>query len=268
MDLAEFSGTTLYTGRRRHPQHGLIGVLGYQNTAVNLAAGPNAMLLHLPAASMTPDHFISVGRGSNVLDRMVDAVRPAPGRGAAAMDWMSAGSAAVQVFEHDIYTVLLAADPIRIPEALHRVAYRRRPRLNPALLEFYADCYPGHTVALCCFDNADAERAKPLLMWYTPTEPDLLAAPAVDCHTGEPPSLEGMVETDHWVIFGSDDAPEGWGEPVEYPHGIRHTLRDFLPETVMGAQFTDPMPNGDFAISHDDLLDGRLSEITRLQPVR
>jgi hypothetical protein len=48
-DRAEFSGTTLYAGRRHHPQHGLIHVLGYQNTAANLATGPNAMLLHLPA---------------------------------------------------------------------------------------------------------------------------------------------------------------------------------------------------------------------------
>jgi len=47
MDQAEFSGTILYAGRLRHPVHGLIHVLGYQNTVVNLAEGPNAMLLHL-----------------------------------------------------------------------------------------------------------------------------------------------------------------------------------------------------------------------------
>ena len=33
---ADFTGTILYTGRRRHPEHGWIDVLGYQNTAANL----------------------------------------------------------------------------------------------------------------------------------------------------------------------------------------------------------------------------------------
>ncbi|MFJ8990748.1 nuclear transport factor 2 family protein [Streptomyces sp. NPDC102279] len=37
---AEFSGTTLYGGRLRHPEHGLIHVLGYRNTVANLADGP------------------------------------------------------------------------------------------------------------------------------------------------------------------------------------------------------------------------------------
>lgn len=36
MDQADFSGTAVYAGRLHHPAHGLIHVLGYQNTAVNL----------------------------------------------------------------------------------------------------------------------------------------------------------------------------------------------------------------------------------------
>lgn len=51
---AAFSGTIVYCGRQHHPVHGLIHVLGYQNTAVNLADGPNAMLLHLPTRQLTP----------------------------------------------------------------------------------------------------------------------------------------------------------------------------------------------------------------------
>lgn len=60
MDQAAFSGTTLYAGRRHHPEHGLIEVLGYQNTAVNLAGGPNAMLLHVPARALTPENFLAL----------------------------------------------------------------------------------------------------------------------------------------------------------------------------------------------------------------
>src|SRR5690349_14759415 len=89
MELAEFSGTILYGGRRRHPTHGVVEVLGYQNTAVNLATGPNAMLLHLPSLGVKSSQFIGVGRHGDVLSRMVDAVRPVAA--AADMQWMDAG---------------------------------------------------------------------------------------------------------------------------------------------------------------------------------
>lgn len=203
---------------------------------------------------------------------MVDAVRP-KSRGPQGIDWMGAAAGAasheVKVFEHDIYTVLLATDPTFIPHALHRVAPNKRPYLNPALMEFYADFYADHTVMVCCFDNAEARRAKPLLIWYEPTDPDRLVLPALDCHTGEPPDLDARVTTDHWVIFGTDDAPEGWGSPVRYPGFMRHGLRDFLPRTVVGTSFHGlSLRNGDFAITHDALLNADLARIDRLQPTR
>ncbi|MEV5823980.1 hypothetical protein AB0L25_00200 [Spirillospora sp. NPDC052242] len=268
MAEAEFTGTTLYVGRRRHPRHGAIEVLGYENTALNLAEGPNAMLLHLPARAMSPDRFVPVGRrGGRVLAAMVDAVRPlSVSAGAATMDWMSEDEPAVQVFEHDVYTVLLADDATLIPAALARVPERKRPRLDPALMEFYAVHYPRHSIAVCCFDNADARRARPLLLWYEPLDPDVLVAPALDAHTGGPPVPGEPVGTDHWVVFGSDEAPGGWGAPVAYPHALRAKVRDFLPDAVMGAHFGSALPNGDFAIAHDDLLAGRLDRIERLRP--
>lgn len=48
----------------------MVHVLGYQNTAVNRASGPNAMLLHLPARSVSRRNFVSVGRHTNILSRM------------------------------------------------------------------------------------------------------------------------------------------------------------------------------------------------------
>ncbi|WP_430376770.1 hypothetical protein [Streptomyces sp. B1-3] len=56
--------------------HALIHVLGYRDTAGNLADGPNAMLLHVPTAQLTPGQFLSAGRTGDVLRRMVDAVEP------------------------------------------------------------------------------------------------------------------------------------------------------------------------------------------------
>lgn len=272
MDLAEFSGTILYAGRRRHPEHGLIEVLGYQNTAVNLAGGPNAMLLHVPARTLSPDHFLTVRDDeAGVLNLMVDALAPrAASAGIAAMDWMDGGEPAVRVLEHDVYTVLLAEDARAIPAALERVPEHRRPRPDPELMAFYASCYPDHVIILCCFDNADARRAKPLLMWYEPRNPELLAVPALDCHTGGAPDLDAPVATDHWVIFGADDvldgAAVGPAEPVAYPGSMRYSLREYLPDRVTGRHFSGPERNGDFAIRHADLLGGHLDRIERLAP--
>jgi hypothetical protein len=50
------------------------------------------------------------------------------------------------------------------------------------------------------------------LLWYDPLEHDRLVLPAIDCHTGAVPDLSADVRTDHWVLFGSDDADDGWGD--------------------------------------------------------
>ncbi|CAK7281408.1 polymorphic toxin type 28 domain-containing protein [Streptomyces sp. RM1] len=80
----------------------------------------------------------------------------------AAMDWLGAESEpAVRVFEHDVYTVLLADDPALIHTALHRVPWKRRPRIEPDLLAFYAEHFPDHAIALCCFDHiAELKQAR------------------------------------------------------------------------------------------------------------
>ncbi|MEU5667113.1 hypothetical protein [Streptomyces longwoodensis] len=195
---AAFSGTIVYCGRQHHPEHGLIHLLGYQNTAANLADGPNAMLLHLPTRRLSPRHFLPAARIGDVLHRMVTAVECATAE-ADGIAWMGAEPQPVQVFDHDVYTVLLAADPTAVPAALRQVPTHRRPVLAPDLLRFYADHFPGHTIAVCCFDNADAQRAEPLLLWYHPLDPDRLTVPALDSHTGAAPDLDAAVTVDHGI---------------------------------------------------------------------
>jgi hypothetical protein len=86
MGPAEFTGTILYCGRRLHPDHGRIEVFGYQNTAANLATGPNAMLLHLPARSVTSRQFLPSSHAEHVLRDMVEAVAPVAAQGSAAIE--------------------------------------------------------------------------------------------------------------------------------------------------------------------------------------
>jgi hypothetical protein len=268
---SQFTGTIIYAGRCRHAEHGPIETFGYQNTAANLAEGPNAMVLHLPTQGMTPEQFLPVGRYSDVLTRMADAVRAAAERERGGPSLMGVDVAA-HVFDHDIYTVVLASDPAGIPEALWRVPPRRRPNLSPELFDFYATSFPGHTVALCCFDNRDALRAKPLMVWYEPLDFDVVTMPGVDCHTGGAPDLDAIVARDHVLIFGTDEAEQGWGASVAHPPDLRHRLRAFLPDRVCGVRVAGASPeqplarNGDFAIDYADLLAGRVDRVRRLAP--
>src|SRR5688500_18360966 len=73
---AHFSDTVLYVGRVDHPVFGHIEVVGYQNTAVNLSRGPNAMLLHLPAVTMSPANFLDTTANRTILADMVRAATP------------------------------------------------------------------------------------------------------------------------------------------------------------------------------------------------
>lgn len=267
-DHADFSGTIVYAGRCDHPRLGPIEVFGYQNTAVNLASGPNAMLLHLPASGLTADNFIELGRHSDVLTMMVDAlgVRVA----SAGVDWMDEPTPQAQVFDHDIYTVVLAEDPMRVYAALERVQAHRRPVVREELFAFYAAAYPAHTLVLCCFDNRDARQAKPLMMWYEPADPDRITVPAIDCHTGGVPELGAPVERDHMLIFGvsGGDVADDWGAGPEHgytavmdwPGDMRHRVREFLPDRIFAAPIHEHCPrpdllgNGDYGIDLADLL--------------
>lgn len=266
MAPATFSGTRLYAGRKNHPRLGEIEVLGYQNMAVNLSPTPNGMILHIPAR-LTQDNFIHVGNSSSILTRMVEALEPPMFGGSYGGAPMQGGApAGVQMFEHDVYTVLLAEDPTQIPNALNYVAPNKRPPLDPGLFQFYAQVYPRHSIVLCCFDNMDSYLAKPLLLWYKPAYKDWIVTPALDGHTGGVPDLNSMVATDHWLLYGADNAPEGVGVPVRYDYGMDPGLREFLPDRVVGMKHAWPAPNGDFGLSIQDLHANQVAGVKRLTP--
>lgn len=76
------------------------------------------------------------------------------------------------------------------------------------------------------------------------------------------------MELPHWVLLSTDQAPSNWGVHVDYPKDMRHSLRTFLPTSVVGRYYGrgHTLLNGDFTISHHDLLAGDLDRITRVQP--
>jgi hypothetical protein len=270
---ARFTDTILYHGRVRHAEHGLVHVLGYQNVAANYATGPNAMLLHLPGVGMTQDNFVDTSGARYILRNMVHALEPPmPAFGAAPGSAPTgAGPPPVQVFEHDIYTVVLATDASLIPDALRLVPEHRRIPANRPLFDFYAQSYPEHAIALCCFDNRDAARSDPLLVWYVPRDPDRLELPAVDSHTGGIPQIGASAWTDHWVILGIDEPVPSSGAwksaPMYWLDAELHSPAGaFLPRAIVGRPYSGMLPNGDFMIPYADLAAGRLEAMSRIGP--
>lgn len=261
--LADFTGTILFLGKKEHPLHGTIFVLGYQNTPQNLSEGPNAMLLHLPALGMTQRNFLDTRNCRHILKNMVSALTP-HFKSASYGVPKTMRSLPVEVFEHDIYTVILAENAAYIPDALPQVPANKRIAVNQPLFDFYAQYFGSYAVALCCFDNRQAREAAPLLMWYKPKDPYFFQLPALDSHTGNVPSLTSPVEVDHWVILASDDMQTSRSQPVHYSDMVPSNVRAFLPDHVIGRYFSGRMRNGDFGIAHSDVRQGRLAGLERI----
>ena len=266
--LADFRGTRLMLNITDHSKHGKIAVLGYQNTAVNLHTGPNAMLLHLPAGKpMSQKNFIDATGCKHIFDDMKRAVTPVR-RG---MDYpigSSGGDRSFVVFDHDIYTVVLAKDARDIPVALKQVPPEKRPFISRELCEFYFDSYFDHSIILCCFNNRDARKALPLLIWYNRPKADLQTLPAIDCHTGGVPDLEESVQVDHWVFVASDNMQNGSTVHYQDEAAQSKVMGTFLPKKVVGREFHGLHTNGDFGfkVSRLESSDFSTGDIMRIHP--
>ncbi len=249
---AEFTGTLLYIGENIHPQHGEIRVLGYQNTPKNKSKGGNAMLLHFPAGKlMNPDNILDASKARSILKDMKDAVSPQMAtRGMSSGSRMKKGI--VHVFDHDIYTIVLAKHASDIPQALSRVPVDRRPELNREIFEYYTQRFPGYQYALCCFNNKEAQQAAPMFWWYTPKNNNFLELPGIDAHDGSPPKEGAMVHVNSWVFMSShrlrDNAINA--RRVSYTF-LPDNLKDFLPKNIVGKRFSGAMKNGDYLMPLD-----------------
>lgn len=271
MERAHFEQTIVFIGEKQHPVHGLVHVLGYQNTAVNLSEIPNAMLLHIPAGEvMLEENFIDMSGCRQALRDMVRVLEPPRPDFRGNPDRMLIGAKAeppaVRVFEHDIYTVVLSERPSLIPGALARVPEDKRPNANPPLFDFYEREFPGWTVAVCCFNNREARQAAPLMMWYRPMNEVELHWPTLDSHSGGVPDIRGNVSVDHWLITGSDNFEGGKGVAVDYSGGCGSDPRSFLPTRVIGTRINRNMSNGDFVIDTEAVAKGNIGAMVR-QPV-
>ncbi|MBY0359723.1 MAG: hypothetical protein K2W82_17100 [Candidatus Obscuribacterales bacterium] len=230
----------------------------------------NAMLLPIPAkpGTMSEDNVLDTSSAPNFLKNMETAISPRMrtlggirrgGRGADSMK-------KAIVFDHDIYTVVLASTPAQIAKALKQVPEHRRPPLNKEMFDAYAKWYKGWTFAFCCFDTVDEANAKPLLWWYEPSRPEFLFFPALDGHDGNVPNLQAEVTVDHALMVGCTSDLK-LGSTVDYTDaGMSAQLRTLLPRQVLGHQYNQKLPNGDFLFRVEDVRNSEFKPSRALPP--
>lgn len=247
----------------RHPEHGEIVVVGYQNKVQNLHTGANAMILHFPTLQgMTQANFLDTSATPHILEDMAEAVRPRS-RGSMSKGALTFGNP-VQIFSHDIYTVVLTSDASLLPDVLssNLIPAGRRPRINAELLNWYALEKPGYSFAVCCFNNEDAAKASPLLVYYKTRFPGILEFPGIDAHTGRVPNMSAQVDVDHTIVLGSYQMrKEAYPAYVDYTDAIPEWLKPYLPTQVLGRTYTGKMQNGDFRYDTGLLTTGRVELI-------
>jgi len=259
---AEFAATSLYLGKKMHPQHGEVFVFGYQNTAHNLSHGPNAMLIHLPTHHFSQENLLDTHRARTIFQNMRASVRDydtlRSSRGPSA-------KSSYQIVHHSIYTIIIAQDATAIPEAMMHVEPRKRVSVSGSLIEFYARHYSKHLMTLWCFDNQEAQTASATFLWYTSFHPDFFMLPAVDAHTGNAPDLQKQVLVDHWVFLGSDEKIPHW-DTFTYDTAMRGDVLEYLPRYVTGKRFGGYMNNGDFVAPLQNILNSGTNALMRYTP--
>lgn len=260
---ARFSDTILCAGmvyRGRTPIH----VIGYQNTAANLHLGPNCMILPLQSATdMGPENILDTSGAKKILKDMRSAIEPPRSKGVMRGGAKSFGldSLRVQVFDHDVYSICLGRVGADFQSALKKVGEDRRPTIPEEILQFFNTYYKGYHLALCCFNNRDAQSASPMLWQYEPSNPDVIVAPAIDGHDGRAPRVGTSVDLDHILI---SFAPHVTGSPVRYTDDVPPALREFLPGTVIGQNYEgEYAANGDFLIDVKSLGAGLRAAVRR-----
>lgn len=257
---ADFSATKGYIGEAQTKEHGLVHVLGYQNSVKNKVDGPNAMILHFPAKElMGKNNVIDLGdKGKGYLKDLCEKFEE---KSRGLTKGVYTNFAKVEIFETGIYTVVISNKPSLINEALKEIPENKRPDINPELMLWYEKNYPGYSVAVCCFDAKEA-KAEQLFWWYKPINEDELFFPAVDCHSGGLPQFNETVATDHMLTCAVLDFNPSAANVIKVKDlndiYLDEKNREFFSDKVMGNKHrVFNAVNGDFVIKKEDVRTGK-----------
>ena len=231
----------------------------------------NAMILPIPDAVANIE-LIDTTSCPNFLKDIRSALTPRT-RSARRGSFGGADSAkSVRIIEFDVYTIVIAKSAKDLAKVLKSdaISADRRPALNEEIIKAYTKWYPNWAIAVCCFSNTDAQRAKPLLFSYEPTkqaDKSVLFVPTLDAHDGKAPDLDARVDVDHTIFVATADMPDAHAMTVFYSDPtIELGVAELLPRKVMGKVITGSYRNGDIVFKCSDLKNGVVRGLRALPP--
>lgn len=249
MAPAEFTGAIVFAGEVDRDTH----ILAYQNKAKSLA-GPNCMLLHVPAYTLWPDNLVPTQGTSDFMKGMsmvVPELRPSVGTLGGPMRGTDAliGSRGFDVVEYGAYEVVLASSAGNIREALSHVSEAKRPAINQELLDWYDTYFPDFSFILACFNSQVEVADHPIMITYQPQDSNWLFAPGLESHSGKPPTMGARDhERDFKVVFGSRLSLDGDGRTWFYGRDNLGMATDLLPNEVVGFRDENIGTNSDYVV--------------------
>jgi hypothetical protein len=239
LGAAKLSNTIVYAAERTHLGR-QVHVLGYQNKAENYERGVNAMILPIPAKSLTAENAVDMSGCKEVLKSYRNALMPTGMKGGPSTGrslLLGLRSVEVSVFKTGSYTVVVANEPRVLPEVVASVA--PGVHINPILMDAYAKAYDGWRVAVCLFEQR--LESEPLMFQFDPLYPEHLFVPTLDAHDGHAPKPSAIL--DHTIVFGA----ELQGEIVRWMGGKppADDVAPFFADRVIGFTVNDGVANGD-----------------------
>jgi len=226
----------------------------YQNQARNLSLEGNCMFLNYPGTHLDmvegPQHTLRLMDLMTAKLETLEKVEPVR-----MMSFGGVSRDAVTVHEYGDYTTILAQGPADILEAIEQVRPDRRPQRTDRLEQmvyFYMAMFPKDSFSLSCF-SGQVEPTHPIAVSYRPRRPEMLTAPGLDGHDGNPPEIGQLMQRDFTVGFAVEGVTTGM--PVHY-YGSTGS-EAWAPTSVAG--FVDNRPlahNLDYAVLKSDLREG------------
>jgi hypothetical protein len=246
------------------------GAVTPKATGKAAATSGNAMILPIPDAVANIE-LIDTTTCPNFLKDIRSALTPRT-RGGLRRGGAADSAKSVRIIEFDVYTIVIAKNAKDLTKVLKSDAIpaERRPALNDEIIKAYTKWYPNWAIAVCCFNNTDAKRAKPLLFSYEPTkqaDKDFLFVPTLDAHDGKAPDLNANVDVDHTIFVSTPDMPDSHGMTVFYSDPeIALGVAELLPRKVTGKVVSGSYRNGDVVFKCSDLKNGIVRGLRALPP--
>ncbi|MGH1335548.1 MAG: hypothetical protein ACRBFS_05415 [Aureispira sp.] len=248
-----------------HPNYGYRHVLAYQNRVQNLTEGPNCMLLPIQSAeTIVPAWVVDSTVCPNFLTELYNTLDPVVEDDG--LPWMSIEPERMNyVVERGVYHIAILNDLSEeaLLNTLAQIPINKKPVLTAELLDFFRNNYNQFPLLLCCFNNANALQAAPILVHYPPQFPATLMVNTLDSHGGIP--VIGKSTPFHQkIIIGSYKNTQ---EEMKVPYkklapDFCPPLQDFLPKYAFAIDLLHQFkaPNKDLCFSLQTLHEGTLPQ--------